>query len=560
MKNWRINLIFVINLIFGAAIVIRLFSLQVLNHELYSALAKGQQPFLNEEISKRGEIFVQDRNDNTYGVAVNKEWPLVYISPRENIMTAEEQNHSSEELGKILNIDKSVILEKFAKNNLYEVIKTKITNEEFNKVNDLNLKGVYIGKEDGRFYPQGSFLSQVIGFLGGEGSGQYGLEEYWDDALKGSNESAGAEPALDESPKGSDLVLTIDYNVQYQAEKLLNKAGKEFKIEGGEIIVMDPDTGKIVAMANFPNFDPNQYVDYANKNLDIFQNSAIQKFFEPGSGFKSITMAAALNEGKIDPLTTYVDTGQAKIGGSTIYNYDRRKWGEMTMTGVLEKSINTGAVFAESKLSHNVFLDYINRFGVFEETGIDLPGEISSQNSSLKNGSEINFATASFGQGIEMTSMQFVRAYAAIANGGRLVKPYLVEKILKSGGQQETIQPQIGEAGIISSETSSRLSAMLVSVVENGYAKQARVPGYYIAGKTGTAQIPWTNLGINKAGYSEKTYQSFIGFFPAFNPKFVVLVKFFNPQTNTAEYSAVPIFQELAKYIIDYYQIPPDHE
>ncbi|MDO8265124.1 MAG: penicillin-binding protein 2, partial [Candidatus Parcubacteria bacterium] len=414
---------------------------------------------------------------------------------------------------------------------------------------------------EGRFYPQGSFLSQTVGFLGGEGEGQYGLEEYWDGVLKGETGPGSGQFVFNDMSEGSDIILTIDYNTQYQAEKLLNKAGEDLKIENGEIIVMDPNSGKIIAMANFPNFNPNQYETYAkSRNLEIFQNSAIQKIFEPGSVFKAITMAAALNEGKITPSTTYIDVGQIKIGGSTVYNYDHRIWGEMTMTGVLERSINTGAVFAESQISHNTFLDYISRFGIFEKTGIDLPGEISSQNAELKKGYEINFATAAFGQGIEMTSLQFIRAYSAIANGGYLVKPYLVEEIVNSNGQKETIQSQIGKEGIISSETSSRLSAMLVSVVENGYSKEAQVPGYYIAGKTGTAQIPWITLGINKAGYSEKTYQSFVGFFPAFNPKFVVLVKLLNPQTKTAEYSAVPVFQELAKYIIDYYQIPPDHE
>ena len=217
------------------------------------------------------------------------------------------------------------------------------------------------------------------------------------------------------------------------------------------------------------------------------------------------------------------------------------------MTEVLEKSINTGAVFIEEQLGHKDFLNYIEKFGIFELTGIDLQEETFSQNKELKKGYEIGFATASFGQGIEMTPIQMVRAYCAIINGGKLINPYVIEKISD-------------EKQIISPNTSSKATAMLVSVVEHGYAKTARVPGYYIGGKTGTAQVSWSALDIDKRGYSNKTWQTFIGFGPAFDPRFLILVKLDNPKTKTAEYSAVPVFQELAKYIIDYYEILPDYE
>jgi cell division protein FtsI (penicillin-binding protein 3)/stage V sporulation protein D (sporulation-specific penicillin-binding protein) len=259
-------------------------------------------------------------------------------------------------------------------------------------------------------------------------------------------------------------------------------------------------------------------------------------------------MAGALEEGKITPKTTYIDKGIVKIGGYTIYNYGKKVWGKRTMTEVLEKSINTGAVFVERKLGNNLFLKYIENFGFFEKTGIDLP-EIYSENKEFKKGYEINFATASFGQGIEITPIQLVRAYCAIANGGRLVTPYL-----NSDKKPELSKP------VISSKTASQLATMLVSVVDNGFAKPAHIPGYYIAGKTGTSQVPFTSLGIKKRGYSEKTWQTFIGFFPAFDPQFLILVKLDNPKTKNSEYSAVPIFHDLAEYIINYYQIPPDYE
>jgi len=214
---------------------------------------------------------------------------------------------------------------------------------------------------------------------------------------------------------------------------------------------------------------------------------------------------------------------------------------------VLEYSINTGAVFAEAATGHHTFLNYLSRFGLFEPTNIDLAGEVYSTNKELKKGYEINYATASFGQGIEITPMQLVRAYSALANGGRLPAPHLVDQGMPLS------EP------IISEKTAFQVTTMLVSVTENGYGKSARVPGYYVAGKTGTAQIAYSALGEKRAGYSDKTVQSFIGYTPAFEPRFLALVKLNNPQTKTAEYSAIPIFQELAKYILDYYEIPPDY-
>ncbi len=536
--HWRVNLVFILLILFSAAILSRLIYIQVVRGDFYRALAQGLSLLPNNEAQpERGEIFLKKEEP----LAVNRDFTLVFASPEKVI----ESEKTAEILSKTLNLDKNFILDAFKKDTLFSPIKYKLTSEEITALKDLNLDGIYLVKERGRYYPQETLASQLIGFLGAEGAGQYGLEEYYDEILS-------------DEGRGSDLILTIDYGVQFQAEKLLEEAKKNLDIEGGQIIVIEPNSGKIIALSNFPNFNPNQYGEYASKgDLEIFKNGASQNFFEPGSVFKPITMAAALNEEKITPQTTYVDEGMVKIGGWPIYNYDGRIYGQKTMTNVLEKSINTGAVFVEQQMSHEIFLDYIAKFGIFAPTGIDIP-ENYSENKELKKGYEINFATAAFGQGIEMTPIQLVRAYCAIANGGKLISPYLVDKILKDDKITET-QPKISSS-VISQKTSSQLTAMLISVVENGFAKTAKIPGYYIAGKTGTAQVPWTTLGIDKRGYSDKTWQSFVGFAPAFNPQFLILVKLDNPKTNTAEYSAVPIFHDLAEYIIHQYQIPPDYE
>lgn len=532
MKNLRVNLAFFFVILFSAVLLGKLFFIQVLQADFYKALAQGLGVSLNDnEIqTERGEIFLK----NGEPLAINKNWSLVFASPPK-IREAEE---TAEILAGVLNLDKSFISEKIQKDTLYSLIKKKLTEEEVAALENLNLAGIYLNFEQGRYYPQEFLASQTIGFLGATGKGQYGLEEYYNETLV-------------DSGKGSDIVLTLDYNIQFTAEKLLKEAKENLDIESGQIIVIEPNSGKILALASFPSFNPNQYTEYAtNGDLEIFQNGVTQKLFEPGSIFKPITFAIALEEGKITPQTTYIDEGVVKIGGWSIYNYDERVWGEQTMTEVLEKSINTGAVFVERKLPHSVFLDYLTRFGIFEPTGIDLP-ETYSENKEFKEGYEINFATASFGQGIEMTPIQIARAVSCIANGGKLVKPYLI------ASNDEIIENQLR---VISQKTASQLTAMLVSSVENGYAKRAKIPGYYIAGKTGTSQIPFSNLGIDKPGYSDKTWQSFIGFAPAFNPKFLILVKLDNPKAQAAGVSTTLVAHDLMKYIIDYYQIPPDYE
>ncbi len=551
MKNLRINFVLALVFVLSAAVMCRLFFLQVVNHDLYAALARGQQKLFWDVVGDRGEIFLANHD---LPVATNRDYSFLYLSPAE--IPLEGREKIAEVLSKNLDLDKKSLLEKLGKDSLYELVKDKMTDEEVKPLEEMKLTGVYFGKETIREYPYGDFASHLLGFVNEDGEGQYGLEEYLNDVLRGEEKFwEGIKgplgyffPGMNQSEsKGADVHLTIDYNIQYFAEKLLKSAQKDLQIEGGSIIVIDPNSGKLLALADLPSFNPANYSEV--KDFSVFQSDAIQKIFEPGSVFKPITMAAALDQGKITPETTYQDPGVIEIGGWPIYNYGQRTYpGDTTMTQVLEKSINTGAVFAESKLGHQKFSEYITKFGIFEKTGVDLQGEIAPSNTEFKKGYEINYATASFGQGIEMTPLQLVRAFCAIANGGKLVTPYVVESDSK-----------ISNNNVISPQAASKATAMLVSVVQAAYTRAAQVPGYYVAGKTGTAQVSYSALGVNQRGYSDKTWQSFIGFAPAFNPQFLILVKLNNPSTKTAEYSAVPLFQTLAKYIIDYYQIPPDY-
>ena len=553
MRYWRFHLVLFLLLCFGAILGGRLAYLQIVNQGLYKALAQGQQNVSALTRGARGAVFLQDKNGNLYTLASNQKVPSAFVSPAE----LKNPEDTASKLAQILQLEEEFILSKFQnKDSFFETLKKRISETEVQQIQDLKLAGAGVRQEQMRSYPQASLAAHVIGFTNQDGEGQYGIEGYYDSKLAGK-EGAGAgarNPAnyllavfASTSQNGEDIVLTLDYNIQSVAEQLLEKAEANLDIEAGTIIVVDPVSGKILALASTPSFDPNSYSTQID--LGVFQNPAIQKIYEPGSIFKAFTMAAALNEGTITPDTTYTDKGFVQIGARKITNYDHRVWGLRTMTEVLEYSINTGAVFAAQQLGKEKFLEYIEKFGFFDPTNIDLAGEIFSRNAEFKKGYEINFATASFGQGVEMTPMQIVKAFSAIANNGQMTQPYIVERDEGEKKQEQVISPK----------TATEVTEMLTNVVQNGYAKSAQIPGYYVAGKTGTAQISWSALGVAKSGYSDKTVQSFVGYAPAFDPKFLILVKLDNPATKTAEYSAVPIFHDLAKYIIDYYQIPPDY-
>lgn len=563
MKNWRIIFILILFFLIGAALIGRLFFLQVINHKFYQSQALGQQAGFSEILGKRGQIFFQNSQESkgAYGtgdvksLAINKDaWTLSAMP--ENIL---DKKDFSIQVSKIIKETQSSIFSIIENKKGYTIIKKNLSDKEAEQLKALNLKGLRLESSVLRFYPQDKLASDVIGFVSQDGLGQYGVEGYYNDILSGKagiKEQKRGLGAIGQDNQdtfnGSDIYLTIDYNIQFQAESLLAQAKKDIDIDSGQIIVLKPDSGRILAMADFPSFNPNQFGK--EKGMEIFQNSCVQKIFEPGSVQKPFTMLAAINEGKITPDTTYTDSGFLNIGPATIHNFDKAKYGKRTMTEVLEKSINTGAVFAEKSIDSKVYLDYLDRFGFNQKTNIDLQGEVYSQNNILKQGREINLATSSFGQGIEMTPIQLAVAFSTIANGGKLIKPYVLEKIVNGKDQQKTASIITGQ--VFSQQTASAVTAMLTSVVEKGFGKSAKVPGYYLAGKTGTAEVP---VKGGSGYYSDRTIQSFIGFGPALKPEFLILVKLDNPKVLASSLSAAPIFNKLANYIINYWQIPPDY-
>lgn len=573
--NKRINIALLFIFLFSGVVLYRMFNWQILRHSFYIALASEQHNFLGQLFPDRGEIFIKDksslklvgdRTESYFPVAVNNQGYVVYAVPRD----IKDISGTTKVLEGFLGIPAQELAKRLDKpNDSYEILAHKVPEETVKKIEEAKLKGIKSEEEAWRYWPENNFMSHVLGFVGYSGSkrvGQYGLEGYYNSNLEGQSGVIESEQDVGgkwisfgmkqyvPAQNGVDLILTIDRSIQYKVEQVLNKKAEEIKAKSASAIVMDPATGKILAMASWPNFDLNNYS--AVKDYDTFLNTNIQSRYEPGSVVKSFTMAAALNEGKVTPDTVYEDKGKMIIDGWPVSNAENKVYGRQTMTQVLENSINTGAIFASSRIDKNKFLDYFKNFGFDVPTGIELQGEIAGDLSNLDAKKDVAFANASFGQGIAMTPLELITAFSSLVNGGKLMKPYIVEKILVGNKVIEERYPETVRQ-IISEGTSAKIMSMLVSVVENGHSKGAKINGYWVGGKTGTAQIPFEN----KKGYSDKTVHTFVGFGSAPDPKFVILVKFDEPEiTEYADASATPVFSEIAKFLVNYLEIPPNRK
>jgi cell division protein FtsI (penicillin-binding protein 3)/stage V sporulation protein D (sporulation-specific penicillin-binding protein) len=422
-----------------------------------------------------------------------------------------------------------------------------------------------------RYYPENEIAAHLLGFVtyvDGEGQGKYGLEEFFNEELFGKYGSLKSEKGVKSNmmivndreyikpEAGSDLILTVDRNIQFAVCDKLKQSVKKHSASGGSVIVMEVKTGAIIAMCSEPAFNPNDFKDV--RDIAYYNNPAAYYQYEPGSVFKTITMAIAIDQGKVSPTTTYKDEGQIMINGwpKPIKNSDFSTFGPhgvVDMTVVLDNSLNTGAIFAMNQVGPKVFAEYVKKFGFGERTGIELGSESAGNiDNLLKNKvREIDAATASFGQGIAATPLQMIMPYQAIANKGMMMKPYIIQGIIRPNGKTDVISPK--QSGrVISEKTASTISGMLVNVVEKGHSKGAAISGYYLGGKTGTAQV--ATLG----GYSTSDYiHTFIGIAPIEEPAFVMLTKIDSPKdVQYAEGSAVPLWKDIAEFILNYYAVP----
>lgn len=548
------------------AISIKLFNLQIIHGAQTRANAEDLHSIYKTLEPSRGEIKITDKiSSQILPVATNKKTYSVYVVPNE----IKNTTSTAATLGSILGMDQKDILPKlswFEKK--YVSIKKNITDAERSEIEKSKIIGVNFDTEYARLYPEQNLLSHVLGFVGynkeDKKVGLYGLERYLEKSLAGELGYISQEQGLGGSwifgskrqtlpaRDGENVVLTIDKTIQFKAESILKETVTKHGADSGSIIVADPKTGSILAMAGYPDFNPNEFSKVVNSQ--IFSNEATVGVYEPGSTFKAITMAAALDAGKITPETTYTDTGEIKIDKYTIKNAEGGARGVQTMTQALDLSLNTGAIFALNQIGNAEFFKYVKRFGFGNPTGIQLP-ESSGNIDNLKGSVQINYFTASFGQGISVTPIQMVQAYGALANGGKMMAPYIVQSVINQDGSFKNTEPKVISQPI-SEKAANVVSAMLVDVIENGFGKKAAVPGYFLAGKTGTAQVPRKD---GKPGYeADDNIGSFIGYGPVEDPRFVILVRVDHPRdVKFAESTAGPAWGQMASFILNYLQVPP---
>lgn len=572
--NNRISLIIGFMAVIVLIVLVRLVYIQAFKHNYYLEKANAQQSRKFVLEARRGQIYVHDNADELYPVALNQESYLLAADPK----YVKNENEVLDKITRYVPDDKKEEISSKLKDKglRYLVINKKISGDDARKIKEQKIPGIILISQDGRAYPEGELFAQVTGYVNDESQGQYGLEQSKNKELAGtegvsravtdalgvpitSNENTIVKPL-----NGSDLVLTLDRNIQAMAYNAIESAVKTNKAVSGSVVIMDPKTGAIKAMASYPSYDPNNYSAVPSDEYYKFANSSVTSVFEPGSGFKVITMAAGLNENKVQPETTFNDTGEVQVDDRTIRNADNHKFGTSTMTDVIQKSLNTGVVYILKQLGSDAtkidskgkqtFYDYIKKFGYGDKTGIEFAAEAKGYVKEPKT-YNVDYANMTFGQGISVTNMQLINSVAAIANGGTLYRPYIVDRLIAPSGEQTKTKPSIINSNVISTQTAAKLSEMMEQVVQRGSGWPTRTKGYRIAGKTGTAQVP----KADGSGYEEdKNIGSFVGFAPVEDPKFVMLVRVNYPKVDGfAEKTAVPTFAEIARQLFMYYQIAP---
>jgi cell division protein FtsI (penicillin-binding protein 3) len=555
--KWRIRAIGGLFIVFFVITSARAFFLQVVKRDQLEKLAEKQHQRIVQLTPGRGDIY--DRN--LAPLAVSVEMDSCYAEPR-NIDNIRE---TAARLAPILGMAKEHLEKKLTGSRNFAWLQRRITPDLTRKIKALDMDGIGFVKESKRFYPNAEMAASVIGFTGVDPGGLEGIELKYDSTILGNTgylvterDALGRDVAtkkgalVKNSSRGHNVILTLDKNIQYIAEKELAAAVVSSRAKGGMAIVMEPATGRILAMANYPSFNPNAISGYSQAQL---RDKDVSDSFEPGSTFKIFLISAALEEKVISPGDGFnCENGSFSIGGRTIH--DTHKYGRLSVSEILKYSSNIGAAKIGTRLGQDKLYNYLRAFGFGSRSGIDLPGEASGYLRDKSQWFGVDLATISFGQGVSATALQLATAVSAVANGGTLMKPYLVDKITDENGMVvQQFAPQERQR-IISPETARTVTRMMEGVTtEGGTGANAAVEGYKVAGKTGTAQKvdPITH------GYSvDKRTASFIGFVPADDPKLTILVVVDEPKTSPyGGVVAAPAFRAIAGQSLCYLNIPP---
>lgn len=567
LRRGRIKFLGLLLCAFALVLATRLYYVQAIQSEGYIDQGDRQYVRRGQSIFDRGSIFWSSKEGNLVSAATLQTGYTVALEPRK----IEHPEDVYNALSGILSFDESVLLSKIDKtDDPYEEIAKRVDEKTKERIESLELTGVSTFRERWRYYPGGKTGANVLGFTGfaedGETiSGRYGLERYYSDVLSRDSSDlytnffaeifSDISGALGGGEKSQgDIVTTIEPSVQAELEKKISQVVSAWKpdLTGG--IVMDPYTGEIFAMAVSPTFDPNDLSK--EKATSIFGNPLVDRVYEMGSIIKPLAMAAGIDAGVISATTVYNDLGYVIVNGAKLSNYDGRGRGDVTMQQVLNESLNTGMAYVAKKLGNERLSDYFLSLGFGSETGIDLPGEVHGLVSNLKSPRDIEHVTAAFGQGIALTPIETVRALSALGNGGFLPNPHLVREIRYSTGLSKEISFDYPEP-VFKPGTSEAITRMLVKVVDTSLVGgTVKLPRYSIAAKTGTAQIAKESGG----GYYDDRYlHSFFGYFPAYKPKFIVFLYTLYPKgAQYASHTLTTPFIDLTKFLVNYYEVPPD--
>lgn len=562
----RAHLVILIWFLVALFILGRAFYVQVVKHSYYVDMADRQYVSSTPINFDRGTIFFSHYKDELVPAAQLKTTYRIAIDPS----VIDDATTTYSRLIKYVPLEKEDFIARATKkNDPYEEVAKDITSEVVAQIKLEKLSGVSFVKDNKRAYPQDDIGSKILGFVGNNGvkvQGQYGIERYYNDVLSRlsadqtinffaelfANVEKTTVSNVDKNE--GDVVLTIDAEVERALHSALVETKKQWNSETIGGIIMDPQTGAILAMETLPSFDPNNYS--LVKDPSQFINQNVSGVYEMGSIIKPLTMASALDSGAVTEDTTYNDTGFRDLNGYKVKNFDSKPRGPgTTMQTILDKSLNVGIVFLVEQLGAKRFQDYFKKFGLGDETGIDLPGEASGLTKNLDSPVFVDSATAGFGQGIAVTPIQTIRALAALGNGGKLVNPHVVDTIIYQNGTTKKIA-QDPPLQILQANTSERISRMLVHVVDTALANGTRKMDHYsIAAKTGTAQEAKPGGGY----YEDRYLHSFFGYFPAYDPKYIIFLYHTNPKG--AEYASATLtdpFFKMVKFLISYYEVPPD--
>ncbi len=564
--NNRLKAVFGGIIVIGFVLITNLFYIQVRTGEQLRAQADGQYIVATHNSFERGNIYFEGKEESRTTAAGQKKGYKISVNP--TLLDDEDLSLIYSEINKLHPLDEKVYLSKVSdKNRNYVEIATHILKDNGELIKIELGKKIQLHSQKWRIYPLKNSAAHVLGFLGYDKNdvygGRYGLENYYESTLRREDkdlytnffarvfDSVQNLADSEKKPEG-DLIATIDPQIQLFFERELSGIQSKWNSQSTAGIIMNPKTGEIYAMSALPNFDNN---DFKYESLSTFTNPLASNVYEFGSVMKPLVVAIGLDQGVINAETDYYDKGSVDVEEYTIYNFDKKGRGWVTVQEVLNQSLNTGMVFVSDKIQKDSFRKYFKKYGFGEKSGVDLPNDSIGLTSNLKSNRDIEFANMSFGQGIALSPLSFIKSTSALANGGMTVVPHVVREIEYTNGFGKTFDYEEAGERAITKNTADEITRMLVNVFDNYGNGKTKLPHHRIAAKTGTAQIAHPEGGY----YDDRNLHSFFGYFPAYDPEFLIFMYTVHPKgVKYASQTLVQPFKETSEYLINYYNIPPD--